>query len=289
MKDQTLLVVEDERSTQEAFKVLLEDDYHVICVDDGEGTLRSLGEKQIDLVLLDYLLPDTDGLEVLREIRKKHPSLPVILITAYGTFKLSRQAFILGVDDVEGKPFQADALMEKIARCLGNSQGQERPRGTIEPADDSRISDSCIAEVVRYIRGHLEEKLSLEKMVRIACLSRSVFCQRFKKVLGKSFKAYVHELRMERAKELLLETDRTILQVGQEVGFEDSSYFARRFKAYTGLTPFEFRRRVRERKKGTKVSEEAASAIEKKGERYIGGQLEANPLAEGQGTEYGLV
>ncbi|MCD6336095.1 MAG: response regulator transcription factor [Candidatus Latescibacteria bacterium] len=238
MNEHTLLVVEDEPATQEAFRAFLDDDYHVIYVDDGKGALSALEESRIDLVLLDYILPDTDGVEVLRKLRRKQAGLPVILISAYATSETLDRASALGMSGFVKKPFGVDNVLEQIARALKKTRGQARFTRVVEPVDP------YITQVVSYLRSHLGETLSCEKLLEIAHLSRPTFFRRFKEYVGKSFKAYVNELRMERAKELLVEDHHTILQVGQEIGLDNPSYFSKRFRAYTGLTPSGFRRKI---------------------------------------------
>jgi len=93
----TILVVDDDASIRGLLRQLFEGNYEVLCAPCGNETLKLLGNRNVDLVLLDYLLPDMDGIEVLEDIRRRWPGTGVILITGYGTFDVACRALELGV------------------------------------------------------------------------------------------------------------------------------------------------------------------------------------------------
>ena len=80
-----ILIVDDEKNILEAFKLLLEDKYKVLTSDSGKEALKILDEIEVDIVLLDIMMPDMDGLEVLEKIKEKDPSIEVVMITATKT------------------------------------------------------------------------------------------------------------------------------------------------------------------------------------------------------------
>ena len=83
-----ILVVDDEESIRELYRVdLAEEGYEVDLAADGLQALRRLELFRPDLVTLDVKMPGIDGIETLRRIREKHPTLPVVLVTAFGEFK----------------------------------------------------------------------------------------------------------------------------------------------------------------------------------------------------------
>src|SRR5256714_15380915 len=82
----SVLIIDDETAIRESLETLLEfEGYSVQSAETGEQGLVKLGERPYDLVLLDFALPDRNGLEILRDIRDRDPQLAVIMITAYGT------------------------------------------------------------------------------------------------------------------------------------------------------------------------------------------------------------
>lgn len=122
----TLLVVEDDeairRGLVDAAKFA---GYHVLEAGDGRAGLDIALGAEIDLVLLDILLPELDGLTVLREIRAMRSGLPVIMLTAKGEEQDRVRGLRLGADDYVIKPFSATELLARIEAVLRRSA--ERP------------------------------------------------------------------------------------------------------------------------------------------------------------------
>ncbi len=98
-----------------------------------------------------------------------------------------------------------------------------------------------IDTVLQYVAGHPAEELSIGRLAAIAGLSDSRFCHVFRRVTGISPTAYVEQVRIDHARCLLADREMSLAQIAQECGFADQSYFTRRFKRCTGLTPGQFR------------------------------------------------
>jgi len=114
-----ILVVDDEGLIRWSLKEgLSEAGYAVTEAETGRSAIQRCREG-VDLVVLDYRLPDIDGLEVARAIRKDRPSCPVILMTAYGSLELRQQAAEQQIREVVDKPFDIAELIELVGRALG--------------------------------------------------------------------------------------------------------------------------------------------------------------------------
>src|SRR5450631_4207595 len=105
MSKGSILVVDDESEIREGLDLLLTmEGYATSSAETGEAGLALLEEKPFDLLLLDVSLPDRNGLDMLREIRRRDPGLAVVLITAYGSIDMARAAFKSGAQDYITKP-----------------------------------------------------------------------------------------------------------------------------------------------------------------------------------------
>jgi DNA-binding NtrC family response regulator len=115
----SILVADDEVEIREGLELLLESEgYSVSSVDTGQAALARVDEQPFDLLLLDVSLPDRNGLELLREIRQKDASLPVVMITAYGSIDMARSAFKNGARDYITKPWSNDELLTQVALAV---------------------------------------------------------------------------------------------------------------------------------------------------------------------------
>src|SRR5271170_1974172 len=119
MSKGSILVVDDESEIREGLELLLSSEgYGVSSAETGESGLVKLGEHPFDLLLLDVSLPDGNGLDLLREIRRRDPHLSVVLITAYGSIDMARAAFKGGALDFITKPWSNDELLAQVAQAV---------------------------------------------------------------------------------------------------------------------------------------------------------------------------
>ncbi len=121
-----ILVIDDEAEIREGLELLLSfEGYSVTLAENAEAGLSRLGERAFDLVLLDVSLPDRNGIELLREIRRRDALLPVILITAYGSIDMARSAFKSGAQDYITKPWSNDELLAQLALAIEDRRLRE--------------------------------------------------------------------------------------------------------------------------------------------------------------------
>src|SRR5258705_2170790 len=119
MSKGAILVVDDESEIREGLELLLTSEgYGVSSAETGESGLGKLGEQPFDLLLLDVSLPDRNGLDLLREVRRRDLALPIVLITAYGSIEMARAAFKSGGMDYITKPWSNDELLAQVAQAV---------------------------------------------------------------------------------------------------------------------------------------------------------------------------
>ncbi|MBI4585364.1 MAG: sigma-54-dependent Fis family transcriptional regulator [Planctomycetes bacterium] len=116
-----ILVVDDEKLIRWSLKECLrKEGYHVNAVESGNEALQALEEEPYDLVLLDYKLPDTNGLELLEKIKPRYTSLPVVMITSHSSVENAVAAMRAGASDYITKPFQNEDIVIRVAKVLEN-------------------------------------------------------------------------------------------------------------------------------------------------------------------------
>ena len=114
-----ILVVEDEKEIAKILKIELEyEGYEVLLAHDGKLGLQLALTEKLDLILLDVMLPEINGLELLRKLRKENHLLPIILLTARNMTMDKVTGLDLGANDYITKPFEMDELLARVRSCL---------------------------------------------------------------------------------------------------------------------------------------------------------------------------
>ncbi|WP_337100624.1 response regulator transcription factor [Paenibacillus sp. YIM B09110] len=130
-----LLIVEDEVHLAEALsQILKKNNYSVDVVHDGESGLDNALSGIYDLLLLDIMLPEMDGITILKTIREKGLATPVILLTAKGETSDKIAGLDYGADDYVAKPFSTEELLARIRAAL-------RRKGEVVPDDAIKFGD----------------------------------------------------------------------------------------------------------------------------------------------------
>jgi two-component system nitrogen regulation response regulator NtrX len=115
----TVIIVDDEASIRQSLGNALEDEgFRVRAVGDGEKALEAIRDDDLDLVLLDIWLPGRDGIEVLEQIKKERPDLPVIMISGHGTVETAVRSTKLGAFDFIEKPLSLDKVILTINHAI---------------------------------------------------------------------------------------------------------------------------------------------------------------------------
>jgi len=136
-----ILVIEDDPATRELLRDLLEAaGYAVERAADGEEGLARVREGGIDLVLLDLMLPNMNGLEVCRRLRADHSDvyLPVIMLTAVATDEKRHDGFAAGADDFIAKPFALHELLDRVQVWLQTRLRLETAHNRLRDEQDQR-------------------------------------------------------------------------------------------------------------------------------------------------------
>src|SRR5512140_2367514 len=121
-----ILVVDDDKAFRVATRTLLEDErYRVSCAPNGEAALEGLENSSYDLVLSDMVMGKMSGIELLKELKRRRPEMPVIMVTGFGSIETAVEAMRLGAVDFLTKPSNNDELLIKISKAL-NMQRNER-------------------------------------------------------------------------------------------------------------------------------------------------------------------
>jgi two-component system response regulator YesN len=134
--------------------------------------------------------------------------------------------------------FQSESLDELCARLM-EQVDELRKHGWEKAAEID--SKSPVAQAIEYIRSHYTETITLQQVADHVHVSKNYFSILFKQTTGQNFIDYLINLRIERAKELLMTTELKVYEVAEQSGFNDTKYFSKLFKKVTGVSPVDYR------------------------------------------------
>ncbi|HVZ81032.1 MAG TPA: sigma-54 dependent transcriptional regulator [bacterium] len=118
-----LLIVDDEEGVRESFRMALQDQYALTFAADARSALKELKRSGFDLCLLDIMLPDGSGLDLLEQVKRRDPDIEVIMVTALQGVETARTAMKGKARDYITKPFRVDDLLELIPQVLARRKG----------------------------------------------------------------------------------------------------------------------------------------------------------------------
>ena len=212
---------------------------------NGKDALDIIEKNYPEIVITDIKMPEMDGLTLAHRIHDQYPNTKVIILSGYDDFSYMQDALRTGVFDYLLKPVRKESLLEMLKRVLVNLQStQNHMDNPIEKGDSSlSLNAENVTEYIKeYFKGHLSEDISIGQLAVKIGFTQEYLTKLFKKTQGETPLKYLTKLRMAEAKRLLMEKpDMEIQKIGELVGYKDSFYFSRTFKANTGMQPSEFR------------------------------------------------
>lgn len=232
-----VLIIDDEKNVREGlshFISTLEGFSVCAAAADGAEALSFCVRYRPDIILTDINMPHMDGLTFIARLKSRLPEAEIIVLSGYDYFSYAQRALRLGVRDYLLKPVDRKELAELLRRIsdgIGESVRSESP-----PSNDP--AGLCL-EIIK--RRYVDPTLSISSCAREMFVSPGYLRTLFKRRTGVTFVQYLTGYRMEKARELLLNTDMYVQDVAAAVPFEDVRYFSSLFRQHTGCSPSEYR------------------------------------------------
>jgi two-component system response regulator YesN len=230
-----ILMVDDEKVVREAFAAAF-DEYVIVPADSGRSALSILEKpNDIDLVILDVMMPGINGIQLVKQIKEINPKLSVAILTGYGSKDVAVEALRAHADEFIEKPFDIKQTREIIERLLKSNINSSKEK--------VYNSKDKIRQAQEFVKRNYNKSVSLKDTAGMFYLSPKYFSRIFKEKTGKGFNEFRVGLRVEAAKELLRKNSYSINQIAYAVGYHNPDSFMKIFKRVAGCTPSDFRRR----------------------------------------------
>ena len=242
MKKLRVLLVDDEVMIREGFKQLFDWQAHDCEVVgeacDGMEALTQIDILRPDIVIMDINIPIMNGLKVIQLSHIKHPNTAFVIVSGYDDFSYCREALRLQITDYILKPVN----YEEFGTCIDSLKISLFERRVSAAAEPEKQEERAITGITRYLQEHLAEEISLSVLAEQFHLNPQYISQLFKSEIGVNFLVYLTNIRMEKAKKLLLSTALSIAEVAEQSGYGDYRVFTKVFKKSEGITPSQYRR-----------------------------------------------
>lgn len=249
-KGATILIVEDNPDVQEYVAGMFADEYNIYKADNGKEGYEKAIEHKPDLIIGDVMMPVWDGFEMCQKIKSNDliAHIPLILLTAKNTPKDILFGTRKGADAYITKPFDPELLSEKVRQLLASHKivaSKFSKKVTLEPKqleitpEDEKLLKKAMKIVEKKIDspGFNINVLAAEMAMSISTLNRKM-----KTLLQQTPGEFIKSVRMKRAVQLLEESDLTITEIAEMVGYQDIKSFRKAFTEQHNLSPGEYRK-----------------------------------------------
>ena len=274
-----VLIVEDEVFVRESVKELIhwEEMGFTLIGEAGNGAdaLAMIKADPPDLVLSDIDMPLMDGIELLKETRKAGIASKFVMLTCMGDFEYMRQAIEYGasnyvlklsmsVNDLRDmlRKISEELTKASVATLAGASSEAAKPKagesevGSVHTASSMAVTDSLqdrqnispeaishpeVSKILAYIDQNYDQDISVKSLAQYVMMGENYVSALFKKKTGHNLIHYLHQFRVDKAIEYLMQTSLPVNEIGQKVGFANDNYFIKIFKRVTGDTPSHYR------------------------------------------------
>lgn len=252
-----VLIIDDNRDIQKLVGELLASDYNIIAAPNGREGVRLAARYVPDLIICDVMMPVMDGLECCRRIKEEVSTshIPVLMLTACSLDEQRVEGYESGADGYLSKPFNSSVLKSRCASLIANRKrikdlwqsgpfpvtSDRRPKA-IESLGTTDIDSDFYRRFLDILMKEIgNQDLNVDMIASKMGLERSQFYRKIKSLTNYAPVELIRRLRLQRGRELLLTTDRTVAEIAYETGFSTPAYFTKCYRDAYGETPSQAR------------------------------------------------
>ena len=242
------IIVDDEKWVIKSLIATLGDQKYFEIVGEfytGTSAYSYIREYKPDLAFIDVQISGMNGLEILQTAKEERLPTLFIVISGHAEFAYAQKALFHNAISYCLKPFSRNELLDSLLKAYRILEERNASKAPISeaPKETERImvENKTVQAMLNYISEHFTEDISIQLLADITGITPNYASQLFKEETGNTFSNYLTNIRIQKASELLRDTDMAIFMVAGQVGYKDYFYFAKVFKKITGLTPSTYR------------------------------------------------
>ena len=248
-KGSKIVVVEDNKEVRGYLKELLQENYDVKVAEDGFLGYDLIVNQHPALIISDVMMPGMDGFELCRKVKSNDQlaHIPVLLLTAKGTPEDELFGTKKGADAYIVKPFNPELLKEKIKMLIStrktlSDKFTQRVRVEGSEIEISNKEASFIKNAINKVEQFIESSdFDAETLANEMAMSNSTFYRKLKKATGQSPREFILAIKMKRAAQYLKESDYSVSEIVEKLGYQEIKTFRRNFKEHYKVSPSGYR------------------------------------------------
>ncbi|MDA8859180.1 response regulator [Flavobacteriaceae bacterium] len=245
-KDKTLLIIDDNSELRSYLNNELDTNYNILLAENGKIGFELANKHIPDIIITDVMMPVMDGIElcemIKNDLRTSH--IPIMMITAKGMEVDKIKGIDSGADVYLQKPFNMNVLKSHLKQLISTRKilFKKYLSGIDFSENTTSLDQEFILNVLNYINKNISDNnLNVENLADELLLSRSKLYRKIKALTGLTANEFIRNVRLEKSKEILENSEFSISEICYKVGFSSPSYFTKCFKLQYGVLPKEIR------------------------------------------------
>lgn len=219
----------------------------VAAATDGEEGRRIIEEYKPHIIITDIAMPGIDGLKMLAGLKSEFAGTEITILTGYRNFEYAQQAVKLGVRRLLLKPSVMSDIEEAVEAMVENLKMKETVFGEKSNEESiEAVNSSIVKSALKYIENYYNEQLTLSEVAEHVYVSKWHLSKLLNQQTGRGFSEILNIVRINRAKELLVDRSLRISDVSELVGFVNLPHFSRVFKRIAGVSANEYRNKLQQ-------------------------------------------
>lgn len=239
------LIIDDEKPVRTVIQALGKWHFYGITAPEvalnGKDGLAVMREYQPDIVFIDMQMPIMDGIEFLQHASREFEHVKYIVVSGFDDFHYAQTAIKSGAIDYILKPVVEEELNRAIDKAVSMLNAERDVEDTAINDTEEASASQVVIIIKDYVEKHYNQEIKLTDFSDKYFFTKAYLSKLFKKTYGYGVYEYILSIRMERSKELLLNTNLPIKEISDRLGYSNNNYFSKAFKNHFQVSPTDFR------------------------------------------------
>ena len=248
----SMLIVDDNAELRNYIKQIFIQQFNIYEADNGVSAYEIISKELPDIVVSDVIMKKMDGIELCRKVKESNTlsHIPIILLTASGSEEAKLRGIECGAEDYIKKPFDKELIMARVQNILRARRRLQQfflNTVTLQPTSGiDKDNKDFLERCIKIIEAHQDDtEFTVQTFAQEIGMSHATLYKKIKSISGLTVNVFIRYLRLRKAADLLINTNKTILEVTYDTGFNDMKYFREQFSKLFGMKPSEYVKRYR--------------------------------------------